>query len=93
MRTAQTAILGKPDAAVWRELDGLDLTYCRPNELTEFPALLFRNRCPQILDLGLMLSHEDDQSYFRNACHPGITGSTVGRESAVLVVPRRDGWL
>ena len=60
MRAAHAAVLGEANAAVGWEPGRLDLADRCPHELAKFRALFFRNRSPQVLDLRLMLSHEDD---------------------------------
>ena len=56
-----------------KELACFNLVCSCFNWLAKFPALLFINRCLQILNFGRALSHEDDQSNIRDPSHPGIT--------------------
>ena len=72
MGTAQTAVLRKTDAAVEWKLRGLDLTDRRRQKPTKFRSLFFGDGGLQILDFGLMLSHEDNQRDFGNTGDPGI---------------------
>ncbi len=58
MGATEATVLGKTDTAVRSKLTGFDLASRCFNEAIEFPALLFGDRCLQILDLGLMFSHE-----------------------------------
>src|SRR5208283_4837558 len=60
VRAAHAAVLGKADPAVGRELSGLNLADYGCNKSAEFQALLFRDRGFEVLDLRMMLSHEDD---------------------------------
>ncbi|MGB9517025.1 MAG: hypothetical protein WBQ61_07360, partial [Candidatus Acidiferrum sp.] len=63
MRTVDAAILREPYAAVKRELGRLDLTDRGCEKPTKFQPLFFRYGCLQILDFGLMLSHEHNESH------------------------------
>ena len=85
MRAAYAAVLRESDSAVGRELGSLDLSDRRFEQSAKFHALFFRNRCPEVLDLGLMFAHEDDKGHFRNSRHPGI-GDQLGIE-------RQQSWL
>src|SRR6266851_4912564 len=73
MRAAQAAVLRKADTAVRNKLSRFDLADRSLHKAPELLPLFFRDRCSQILNLGSMLSHEDDQCYFRNPADPGIT--------------------
>ena len=73
MGAAHTAVLGKSNSAVRKELAGFNLISGGLHQLAKFPALLFINDCLQILNLGCVLSHEDDQSNIGDPSHPGIT--------------------
>src|SRR5579864_7824083 len=73
MGAAQAAVLGKADTAVRNKLSRFDLANGCLHQAPELLTLLFRDRRSQILNLGSMLPHEDDQGYFRNPTDPGIT--------------------
>src|SRR5713226_4570633 len=73
MWTTQAAVLGKADTGVRNKLSRFDLADRCLHKAPELLALLFRDRRSQILNLGTMLPHEDDQCYFRNPTDPGIT--------------------
>src|SRR5271154_5705263 len=73
MSAAHTAVLGKADPAVRKELPRFNLISGGLNQLAKLPALLFSDGYPQILNLRCVLAHEDNQSNIRNASHPGIT--------------------
>src|SRR5713226_647705 len=73
MGAAQTAVLGKTDTAVCNKLSRFDLANGCLHKAPELLPLLCRDRRSQILNLGSMLPHEDDQGYFRNPTDPGIT--------------------
>jgi hypothetical protein len=60
MRAAHATVLWETNPAVGRESGGLDLADCGSDELAKLGALLFRNGSPKVLNLRLMLSHEDD---------------------------------
>ena len=72
VRATHTAVLREANPAVGRELGGLDLANRRSDEVAKFRGLFFRNQSTQILNLGLMLSREDDQGDIRNPRHPGV---------------------
>src|SRR5216683_960633 len=73
MGATQAAVLGKADTAVRNKLSSFDLADRCFHEAPEFLPLFFRDRRSQILNLGSMLPHEDDQCHFRNPTDPGIT--------------------
>src|SRR5271170_2029227 len=73
MGAAHTSVLGKSNSAVRKELARFNLIGRCLNELAKLPTLLFINGCLQILNLGRVLSHEDDQSNIGDPSHPGIT--------------------
>src|SRR5271155_3204601 len=73
MWTAHTSVLGKTDSAVRKELPRFNLICSCHNQLAKLPTLLFVYGCLQILNLGCVLSHEDNQSNIRDPSHPGIT--------------------
>src|SRR6266852_5883550 len=73
MWAAQAAVLGEADTAVRNKLSRFDLANGCLHEAPELLPLLFRDRRSQILNLGSMLPHEDDQGYFWNPTDPGIT--------------------
>src|SRR5712692_10325858 len=73
MRAAQAAVLGKADTTVRNKLSRFDLADGCLHQAPELLPLFFRDRRSQILNLGSMLPHEDDQCYFRNPTDPGIT--------------------
>src|SRR5271155_1127781 len=73
MGAAHTAVLGESNSAARKELARFNLISRGLNELAKLPALLFINRCLQILNLGCVLAHEDGQSNIGDPSHPGIT--------------------
>src|SRR5271168_5437819 len=73
MGAAHTAVLGKSNSAVRKELAGFNLISGGLNQLAKLPALLVINRCLKILNLGCVLSYENDQSNIGDSRHPGIT--------------------
>src|SRR6266851_6580729 len=74
MRTADTAVLWESNPAVRGKMPGFDLVDCGFHHTAEFSSLFFGDRCLQILNLGHVLSHEDDHGDFGNARNPGIAG-------------------
>jgi hypothetical protein len=72
MAAVHTAILRKANAAVGRELRGFYLTDRGGHKLAKFPPLFLGNGCPQVLNLGMMLSNEDDKSDVSDPGRPGI---------------------
>ena len=95
MGGAHAPVLRKANSAVRKELACFNLVCSCFNWLAKFPALLFINRCLQILNFGRALSHEDDQSNIRDPSHPGkqleaVTGLTAhfARFGMNLVEPR-----
>jgi hypothetical protein len=73
VRTAQASVLGEADAAVGRDLARFDLANGRFNEATVLPALYFRNGGLQILNLRMILPHENHERHIGNSTDPGIT--------------------
>ena len=72
MRTAHAAILRKSDTAVRIKVTRLDLAdgcFYQPAKLS---PLLFRDRSPQILNLGCMLSYENYKHHLGNSTDPRI---------------------
>lgn len=72
MGTAHAAVLRKADAAVGRELGASDLRNCSAHGLIKFRSLFFPNGSLEVLDLGLVLSHESGQGNFGDTRHPRI---------------------
>src|ERR1700758_2269500 len=72
MRTAHAAVLREADAAVRDELARFDLRYGGLHEPAILPSLLLRDRRAQVLNLRLMLAHEDHHSHFRDSADPGV---------------------
>src|SRR5271156_550116 len=72
MGAAHTPILTESNSAVRKKLAHFNLISGGLNEQAKLPTLLVINRCLQILNLGCVLAHEDDQSNIRNPSHPGI---------------------
>ena len=62
MRAAHTSVLGESNSAVRKELARFNLISGGLNQLAKLSALLFVDACLQILNLGCVLAHEDDQS-------------------------------
>src|SRR5271168_2120068 len=84
MRTTHAAILRKPNAAVRIKVTRLDLVYGCFHQSAELLPLLFRDRGPQVLDLGCMLSYKDDQCHLRNPADPRIADELrVERKQAI----------
>jgi hypothetical protein len=73
MGPADSVVLGKTNTAMRIEVTGLNLALGCFYEPTEPFSLLFRDRRSQVLNLGCMLPHEDDECYFRNPADPGMT--------------------
>src|ERR1039458_7348973 len=73
MRTADTAVLRKANPAVARKLTGFDLANRCLDQLTKFTALFLGDRCFQVLDLGLLFSHEYNECNIGYTADPGIT--------------------
>src|ERR1700751_2693689 len=72
MRTAHASVLREADAAVRRELARFDLGNGRFDEATVLPALFFLNGCLQILNLGMILPHENHECHIGDPADPGI---------------------
>src|SRR5450432_3421397 len=72
MRAADAAILGKPDTAVRIKVARLDLAYGCLHQSAKLPPLFFRNRRPQVLDLGLLLPDKHDKCHLGNPTDPRI---------------------
>ena len=72
MGAADAAVLWESDAAVRGELGRFDLVDRRCHQAAKFPALVFGNRCPQILDFRLLLADKDHQTHFGKSGEPGI---------------------
>src|SRR6266851_4783131 len=72
MGTTDAPVLREPDTTVRTVVTCLDLTNCRFYQPAKFLPLLFGDRCPQVLNLGSMLPHKNDQCHLRNATDPGI---------------------
>jgi hypothetical protein len=72
MGAAHTTVFWKTNPALGRELGAFDLANRGFHEPAKFQALRFRDRSSQALDLGMVLSHEDHQRYFRDPRRPGI---------------------
>src|SRR5229473_5134795 len=86
MGTTDAPVLRKANAAVRVEMTHLDLVDGCLDKSTEFLALLFRNFRLEVLDLGRMLSHEDDQGYVRYSSDPGIASQLgIQRKQAFWV--------
>src|SRR5229473_271572 len=73
MRAAHTSVLGKTDAAVGKELARFDLANGCFDQATVLPALFFRNGAFQILNLRMILPHEDHERHLGDSTDPGIT--------------------
>src|SRR5271154_3140335 len=73
MRAAHTAILGKSDSAVRKELPRFNLIHGCLDQLAKLPPLLLVNGGLQILNFRCALADEDDQSDIGDPSHPGIT--------------------
>src|SRR5581483_8585373 len=71
-RAAQTAVLGKADAAARQKLPRFDSPNGVFDEIAELLPLLIRNGGAQVLDLRRPLADEDDECDFRFACYPGV---------------------
>src|SRR6266851_1568472 len=86
MGTTDAPVLRKANAAVRTKVTHLDLVDGCLDKSTEFLTLFFRDRRSQVLDLGRMLSHEDDQRYVRYSSDPGIANQLrIQREQAFWV--------
>ena len=70
MGTANATVLRKTNAAVGRKLGCFDLRNRGSDDAIKFRSLFRRDGSSEILDLGLVLSHENDQSDFGHARHP-----------------------
>jgi len=60
MEAARATVLRKADATMRRELGSLDLGNRGAHDSIKFRSLFFRNGSSEILDLGLVLSYEND---------------------------------
>ena len=72
LRTADTAVLREPDAAVRQELAGFDMAGSRLDHPAEFFPLLVSDGGLEILNLREALPYEGDESHFGYAAHPGV---------------------
>src|SRR5262249_13572798 len=72
VRAAGTRVLGKPDAAVGKEMSGFNLPDCVFDKVTELFPLLIRDRAAKVLDFDETLSDEDNLCDLGNAGRPGI---------------------
>ena len=72
MGAAHTPVLWETNSAVRKELPRFNLISGGLNKLAKFPTLLFINDCLQILNLGCILAHENNQSNTGDPRHPGI---------------------
>src|SRR5205807_1038615 len=73
VRAAHASVPRKPNAAVRIEVPRLNLVYRCFYQPAKFLTLLVGNRGPQVLHLGSMLSHKDNQRGFGNSGDPRIT--------------------
>ena len=67
-----------------RKLTGFDLANRRLDQPTKLTALLFRDRCFQILDLGLLLSHEHNERNIGDTADPGVANKLRVRGQQTL---------
>src|SRR6516162_195098 len=72
VRAVRAAVLGKTNTAMERELRGLNLADGIGQQSTEFGSLFFRDGGSQILNFGVMLSHERHERHFGDTGDPGI---------------------
>src|SRR5450631_1335013 len=87
MRAADAAILWKPDTAVRIKVARLDLVYGCFHQSAKLPPLFFRNRRPQVLDLGRLLPDKYDKCHLGNPTDPRIADELgVERKQTVRLV-------
>ena len=95
MGTADTAVLRETNATVVWKVRILDLVDSCGHYIAKFPALLFGDGGPQILDFGMVFTDEYHESDFRNAREPGIA-KKLGVEGqdpcGFFCVPGRRGF-
>ena len=61
-------------------------------QAVQIPMLLCRNRGFEILDLGLVLPHEDDKGDIGNSGHPGIADQLRIEGESTRQAPPNNGW-
>src|SRR6266404_451660 len=72
MGTTDASILRKSNAAMGIEVTRLDLVGGGLYQSAKLLPLLLGDCCSQVLNLGSMLAHEDDQGHLRHASDPRV---------------------
>src|SRR5258708_35002183 len=88
MGAAQATVLREANTTMRNKLSRFDLADRCLHKVPELLTLLFRDRRSQILNFRSMLSHEDNQCYFRNSTDPGITDELRIERKQPLVLHR-----